>query len=282
MAELVKEGARDFQVRQAAIDILIEAGVRPRDYLAEIRALFEWVQRNVRYTRDPVRVEVLHSARRMLQLRAGDCDDMAILLGAMLQAVGHPVRIVLTGPDPLRPCFFSHVYLHAHHRGVWIPLDPTMPHPMGWESRSPVREIHPIDVGTGATSCPAGLAGCACGCGGRPGGCAAGRSRGSVAGAGMESLRGDLDRGLRLLRRFGRAGTPRIEQVRHRRLIPPVVVQLGDLVGLIYRSDRGNPPAPRSYLHVLGRPARLASDVAGRSLYVIGGSLRVTSRGIEG
>ena len=52
------------------------------------RALFEWVQQNVRYTKDPFRVEVLHSARRMLELRAGDCDDMTILLGSMLEAIG--------------------------------------------------------------------------------------------------------------------------------------------------------------------------------------------------
>ena len=74
-----------------------------RSDLGEIKALFEWVQRNIRYTKDPFRVEVLHSPRRMLELRAGDCDDMAILLGAMLLSVGHPVRLVVTGPDPLRP-----------------------------------------------------------------------------------------------------------------------------------------------------------------------------------
>jgi hypothetical protein len=55
--------------------------------LGEIKALFEWVQRNVRYTKDTFRIEVLHSAKRMLKLRAGDCDDMAILLGAMLEAI---------------------------------------------------------------------------------------------------------------------------------------------------------------------------------------------------
>jgi transglutaminase-like putative cysteine protease len=76
---LIKEGAKDFDVRQ--IDILFQHAVRPKDYLGEIRALFEWVKNNVRYTRDIHRVELLHTARRMLELRAGDCDDMTILLG---------------------------------------------------------------------------------------------------------------------------------------------------------------------------------------------------------
>ena len=64
--DLIKRGAKDFHVRQAAIAILRRRDVRPKDYLGEIKALFEWVQRHVRYTRDPCRVEVLHSPRRML------------------------------------------------------------------------------------------------------------------------------------------------------------------------------------------------------------------------
>ena len=49
----IKRGAKDFHVRQAAIAILRRRDVRPKDYLGEIKALFEWVQRHVRYTRDP-------------------------------------------------------------------------------------------------------------------------------------------------------------------------------------------------------------------------------------
>jgi transglutaminase-like putative cysteine protease len=145
MKTLLRTGAKDFYVRQQAIDILVEKGVKPKDYLGEIKALFEWVQQNVRYTKDPFRVEVLHSARRMMELRAGDCDDLAILLGSMLEAIGHPVRLVLTGPDLLRPRFFTHVYLEVYYRGRWIPLDPTMPHPMGWAPKAPVRRVVTIE-----------------------------------------------------------------------------------------------------------------------------------------
>jgi hypothetical protein len=142
---LIRAGAKDFYVRQKAIDILLAKAVKPKDYLGEIKALFEWVQHNIRYTKDPFRVELLHSARRMLELRAGDCDDMTILLGSMLVAIGHPVRLVLTGPDPLRPKLFSHIYLEAFHKGRWIPLDATMPYPMGWEPQTFVKQVIPID-----------------------------------------------------------------------------------------------------------------------------------------
>jgi hypothetical protein len=142
---LIRAGAKEFYVRQKAIDILMEKQVKPKDYLGEIKALFEWVQRHIRYTKDTFQVEVLHSARRMLELRAGDCDDMAILLGAMLEAIGHPVRLVIIGPDPLRRDLFTHIYLEVFHRGRWIPLDTTMPYPMGWAPRTFVKRIIAIE-----------------------------------------------------------------------------------------------------------------------------------------
>jgi hypothetical protein len=142
---LIRAGAKDFYVRQKAIDILLEKQVKPKDYLAEIKALFEWVQQHVRYTKDTFGVEVLHSAKRMLELRAGDCDDMTILLGAMLEAIGHPVRLVIIGSNPLRHDLFTHIYLDVFHKDRWIPLDATMPHPMGWGPRAWVRKVITIE-----------------------------------------------------------------------------------------------------------------------------------------
>jgi hypothetical protein len=145
VVDLIKQGAKDFHVRQSAIDILLQKGVRPKDYLGEIKALFEWVQQNVRYTKDTFRIEVLHSARRMLELRAGDCDDFSILLGAMLEAIGHPVRLALSGPDQLRQNLFTHIYVEVFHKGRWIPLDATMPYSIGWAPRTLVKKVISID-----------------------------------------------------------------------------------------------------------------------------------------
>ena len=110
IANLIREGARDFYVRQKAIEIFRAAGARPKDRL----------------------VELLHTARRMLELQAGDCDDMTILLGAMLVATGHPVRIALTGFRPNKPHVYSHIYPEVNVKGKWIALDTTMDRPIGW------------------------------------------------------------------------------------------------------------------------------------------------------
>jgi hypothetical protein len=64
------------------------------------------------------------------------------------------------------------------------------------------------------------------------------------------------------------------------RLIPAVLVDLGALRGIIYSRDHGG--ATRTYIHFMDDPPRLTCDAQGRTLYVVGGSYRVTRRGIEG
>ncbi len=144
IARLIREGARDLCVRNQAIRILRANEVGPKDFLGEVLALFHWVRAHIRYTRDIHRVELLHSARRMLSFRAGDCDDMVILLGAMLEAIGHPVRLVLVGSNPRRPRLFSHIYLEVQVRGRWIALDPTMDRPPGWAPKAVTKKVVPI------------------------------------------------------------------------------------------------------------------------------------------
>ena len=452
VGRLIREGSADFYVRQKAIDILLACGVRPKDYIGEINALFRWVQRHVRYTKDPFQVEVLHSPRRMLELRAGDCDDMTILLGSLVKSIGHPVRIVLTGPNARRPDLFSHIYLEAQCQGDWIPLDATMPFAMGWSPRAPVRLVLSIEedsthdqraasssaatrtspttrpaarTGVGPGSSSATSAGAAPSAGARvaprvavwdtpdrrtgarptreglvaraatpatpraqrmdqsnapphlgegprptlpaahhapdggpaPGvgsapatasggtlrehhhphasrnaapappasrhaassgdrapavdatgsgaetipadasaaghaadgshATATGHAPGSAgAGAtGASATTGPLSRAVEdasvLYRRFTRLPARSMQRVSHHRIVPPVVVELGRLVAVMYRSDKwvGH---PRTYIHYMGDPPRLVSDVAGRQLFVVGGNYRITARGIEG
>jgi transglutaminase-like putative cysteine protease len=132
IGEMIRSGAKDFYVRQKAIEIFRGAGIRPKDRFGEVCALFNWVKRNIRYTRDIFRVELLHSARRMLDLRAGDCDDMSILLGAMLVSTGHPVRLVLAGFRPHKPHSYSHIYPEVRVGPRWMAIDVTVDKPMGW------------------------------------------------------------------------------------------------------------------------------------------------------
>jgi hypothetical protein len=92
----------------------------------------------------------------------------------------------------------------------------------------------------------------------------------------------DIDRGVALFTAFNRFAPAALMKVRQPRIVPPVLVDLGEAVGLIYRSDKWQPGRPRTYIHFMEHPPRLASNVAGTQLFLIGGSYRVTARGIEG
>jgi hypothetical protein len=85
-----------------------------------------------------------------------------------------------------------------------------------------------------------------------------------------------------LFRRFHCFEADRIETIGCRRRMPRVLVRLGELRGLIYRSDRGSRGLPRTYIHFMERPPVLACDPRGTQLYILGGSYRITRRGIEG
>ena len=151
IGRLIADGAKDFCVRQKAIEIFRRCGVRPKDHWGEIRALFECVRNNIRYTRDIFEVETLHTARRMLDLRAGDCDDMTILLGAMLKSTGHPVRLCLAGFQRGFPHLYSHIYPEVRLGRHWVPIDATVRHSIGWAP--PARWLGICEIGKDGTQC---------------------------------------------------------------------------------------------------------------------------------
>jgi hypothetical protein len=119
MRALVDEALRDPAINRLARDIV--QSVPAFDDLAEANALYEWVRRNIRFTKDPVNKETLYPPAELLKIRAGDCDDISMLLGTLLMAIGYPARLmtVAAGGDE-----FSHVYVEANINGEWIPLDP--------------------------------------------------------------------------------------------------------------------------------------------------------------
>ena len=92
----------------------------------------------------------------------------------------------------------------------------------------------------------------------------------------------NLESARQLFERFHSFAPDRNLRRRCRRLMPKVLVNLGELRGLIYRSDKEQCGRPRTFIHFMESPPLLASDVRGRQLYIVGGNYRVTSRGIEG
>ena len=110
--------------------------VPPRQWQQEVNALFDVVIKNVRYTLDPDGLELFQSPGRTLEMGIGDCDDMVILLGALLKGAGYPCRIKVIGMRGSGD--FSHVYLLVGlppaSPSRWTALDASREdHPPGWE-----------------------------------------------------------------------------------------------------------------------------------------------------
>ncbi len=119
MRSLVDEALRDPQIIRLSTDIV--RSVSAFDDYGEANALYEWVRRNIRFTKDPVNKEKLYPPAELLKIRAGDCDDIAMLLGTLLMAVGYPARLMTVAANGDE---FSHVYVEANVNGEWVPLDP--------------------------------------------------------------------------------------------------------------------------------------------------------------
>lgn len=104
----------------------------------EANALFQFVQKNIRYVRDPHLVEALQTPSATLQLKTGDCDDKTILLASLLLSIGIPVKLIVGGFVKGR---YTHVWLRAKLKNQWVAMDPTEPFAMGWEPHMPSRMI---------------------------------------------------------------------------------------------------------------------------------------------
>lgn len=124
---LVDDAWKDPVVNRAAIEIIRSAGAQEYDSLAQIHALYNFAH-SFYFINDPVTKEALRPARELLQLRAGDCDDInAIVLPSLLGSVGFEVRLVTIAADSQQPEVFSHVYCEVFLDGVWMPLDAARP-----------------------------------------------------------------------------------------------------------------------------------------------------------
>lgn len=132
---LIKEGRKDYIIRRVAEKII--QYIPPKDYDREVKAVFNFVTRRLRYTKDINQVETVHRARDLLRWhrKAADCDDFVILTGSLMEALGHPVRLIIIGNNYSNKEDFSHIYLQVNVKNKWISLDGSVPGAaVGWEA----------------------------------------------------------------------------------------------------------------------------------------------------
>ncbi|HIH92902.1 TPA: transglutaminase family protein [Methanosarcina acetivorans] len=138
---LVEPSEPDVRARAAEV-----ARSYPGAYnIYQICALFDTVKEDIEYVSDPRGNDIWEPANVTLRIGAGDCEDQAILLSSMIEAVGGTTRVYLTdnhafaavyignGTDAIEAevkgirAYYGNVdvnYLTDEY-GSWLMLDPT-------------------------------------------------------------------------------------------------------------------------------------------------------------
>ena len=143
---------RDPRIASLAVGILKEAGVQPRDYKGQAAALLDFVQHKLYYVNEPG--ERLQDPTYTLKVGYGDCDDLVIVLGALLESVRLPWKVVISGTKGRKKVRYhagdkfpggekkgynwSHIYLMVGNRpftpSKWSYAETTVRGaPLGWD-----------------------------------------------------------------------------------------------------------------------------------------------------
>lgn len=128
MIELSLIGAWNGDVRWLASHARL-----PGVGIGQIPKMFSgFVRRRMRFELDPEDIELIRipssfaRAIRCNQPVSGDCDDMALLLSAMLGSQGFATEFVVMATSPHVP-EFRHIFTRAYlGGGKWMGLDPSV------------------------------------------------------------------------------------------------------------------------------------------------------------
>lgn len=142
MVWLVQQSLVNPELRPVALSIIENADVDPG---ARIAAVHKFVSDTIRYVPDPVDVETVQAPLITLKNRFGDCDDQAVLVAALLMALGTEVRFKVVGDDLAS---MNHVYVQALTGAQWVDVD-TVPYGLDYqvEKTYHVKEVEPMIQG---------------------------------------------------------------------------------------------------------------------------------------
>lgn len=116
-----------------------------------IESIFNFVVKNYPFRDDPKTAEFITAPIITLQKASPfeyqDCDDLSMLLAALLMNAGFKVRWkVISWRDTVPKHAFTHVYLIVKTKDGWMPLDPTLKEKGFARERAPINRAVTVDV----------------------------------------------------------------------------------------------------------------------------------------
>ncbi|MFQ5339962.1 MAG: transglutaminase domain-containing protein [Anaerolineae bacterium] len=140
LRKLAKAGKKDPQVYEFVRRVVNgKCGntwcIPEKDNVAEARALFNAIRKNVRYTSDIAGIDSYQKPRHTLAMRGGDCDDYSTLACAAAGAIGIPCRfkVIRTQGAPTWNHIYAQLGFPRRMPRKWISFDASVPMPFGWE-----------------------------------------------------------------------------------------------------------------------------------------------------
>lgn len=134
MARQVREYRSHERLRTRVRQIMADAGVESGDYDGEIRAIWDFVCKNVRYQRDPIGAEHITGPLAIDEqidegYAAEDCESIVTYAATLFAANGTWSEFEIYGFDPGEPTKFTHVALAIRPNGTagasgrWVIFD---------------------------------------------------------------------------------------------------------------------------------------------------------------
>jgi transglutaminase-like putative cysteine protease len=120
MKEFLRPGLNIESDERAVVERARAIAGEVKDPVIVARRLMAWVYKNVK--KRPV--VTVPSASEVLRTKVGDCNEHAVLLTALLRAVGIPARLCV-GVVYSRGRFFYHAWTESYV-GEWISMDATL------------------------------------------------------------------------------------------------------------------------------------------------------------
>jgi hypothetical protein len=142
IGKAIQQTAEYLPIRNHAAALATTAP--PKDYIGQLRAVYNDFIRRWRYVRDPAHKELVTASPEAVwkYLLAGDgiglgkgkgggdCDCASVAIGGQLLSIGFPIRLATTS-DFYAPAgnLFGHVFVQAQlPNGLWLTVDPVL-HP---------------------------------------------------------------------------------------------------------------------------------------------------------
>lgn len=133
VASLISAGRISGTVRAFALEACNRAAVPPAGGTCRVAAaILAHAAARVQYAPDPVHAELVQGPKETLTVLSGDCEDFTALVGAAMESLGLPVRVVLLryagtggGPDAYDHVF-PEVNVSRTATPCWLAADATL------------------------------------------------------------------------------------------------------------------------------------------------------------